>query len=91
MMRRVPYPQDMQLIILGTRHADGGEQAGAELWRVPFRGWDETHRLRAEAWCEPKRYIVADGPLVRADGYIPRAVVFTGEIFSLSIGAPPAP
>ena len=81
----------MELIIIGTRRDDDGERPGSELWRVPFRGWDETHRLRAPTWCQPKRYVVVDGGLVCAAGYTEGVVVFAGEIFSLRVGRPAVP
>ena len=80
------------LIITGDRRdEDGHHEAGAELWRVPFAGWDELHELEATTWCRPRRYVVVDG-LVRAAGYTSdNPTVLIGDVFRIRVPAPPAP
>ncbi len=58
----------MELIITGDLRDEDGQQPDAELWRVPFKGWGEPHRILAEYWCRPRRFAVIDGRIVRAAG-----------------------
>ena len=90
-----PYPRpavSAVLIITGDRRGDDGHQeAGAELWRVPFAGWDELHELEATTWCRPRRYVVVDG-LVRAAGYTSNdPTLIAGEVFRIRVPVPLAP
>jgi FtsP/CotA-like multicopper oxidase with cupredoxin domain len=86
-----PYPRRVDLIITGDLRDEDGQQAGAELWRVPFREWGETHRMLAETWCRPRRFTVIDGALVRADGRTNDPTVLPGEVFALEVAKPPPP
>ena len=66
-----------------------GREIGAELWRVPFVGWDELRELEATTWCRPRRYVVVDG-LVRAAGYTSNdPTLLAGEVFRIRVPAPP--
>ena len=68
-----------------------GQEPGQELWRVPFRGWDEPHELRALGRCVPRRFTVIDGAgLVRASGYIASPTCLPGEPFVLRVASPMA-
>ena len=84
-----PYPRYVDLIITGDLRDEDGYQPGAELWRVPFKGWDETHRMLAELWCRPRRYAVIEGRIVRGAGYTNDPTVLPGEVFSLQVSKPP--
>ena len=80
----------MILIITGDRRGGGGDQPSAELWRVPFAGWGEPHRLTATDWCRPRRFAVIDGRIVRAAGTTNDRTVLPGEVFTLRVEAPSA-
>jgi hypothetical protein len=49
----------VQLIVMGDRSGPAGAELGAELWRVPFKGWGREHHLRATTWCIPRRWLVS--------------------------------
>jgi hypothetical protein len=81
----------MSLIITGDLRDEDGLQPGAELWCVPFKGWDEPHRMLAEYWCRPRRFAVIEGGLIRADGRTNDPTVLPGEVFTLQVARPPPP
>ena len=77
------------LIVVGDLHAPDGLEVGFELWRVPFKGWDERHKLRAQGRCVPRRFTVVDGDgLVRASGYTATPTYLPGEPFVLRVASP---
>ena len=80
----------MELIVTGDLAGVEGFELGAELWRVPFRAWDENHRLLATSWCRPLCFFVVDeqGQTV-ASGYTEDPTVLPGEVFSLRVKKPP--
>ena len=80
----------MQLVITGDARDEDGYQPGAEVWRVPFRGWDEPHRMLAEQWCRPRRYTVIERGLIRADGRTNEPTVLPGELFTIQVAKPPS-
>ncbi len=83
--------QDPLLIIIGDLHSPLRLEPGFELWRVPFRGWDEPHDLRARARCRPRRFVVVDGDgVVRDSGPTATPECGPGEIFTLCIASPQA-
>lgn len=86
-----PHHGAVDLIITGEVRDEDGQQAGAELWRVPFKGWGETHRMMAESWCRPRRFTVVEGGLVRADGRTNDPAVLPGEVFSIQVVRSPPP
>ncbi len=66
--------QDPTLIVTEDLLASGGVEPGFELWRVPFKGWDESQEMRACGRCVPRRYVVVDGDgLVRGRRLLPAA------------------
>lgn len=85
------YPRGVDLIITGDLRDEDGYQPGAELWRVPFEGWGETHRMVAETWCRPRRFPVVEGGLVRADGRTNDPTVLPGWVFAPEVAKPPPP
>jgi hypothetical protein len=77
------------LIVTGDLHAPDGLEVGFELWRVPFKGWDVPHELRAWGRCVPRRFTVVDGDgLVRASGYTSTPTCLPGEPFVLTVASP---
>ncbi|WP_217923760.1 hypothetical protein [Miltoncostaea oceani] len=77
------------LIVTGDLEEDGGRSAGAELWRVPFLGWDVAHRLAAASWCVPRRFtVIGARGLTEAAGYTNDPEVLPGERFTLRVESP---
>lgn len=76
----------MDLIISGDLRDGHGHERGAELWRVPFKGWNETHQMVAESSCEPRRFALVEGSLVLGAGTCDYPTITPGEVFSIQIG-----
>ena len=76
------------VVVTGDVFGAGGEHVVEEIWRVPFLGWGEPHRMIAPRWCRPRRFTVLDGPEPYASGDTPVRIVPAGEIFTFAPEAP---
>ncbi len=77
------------LIITGDLIRGRDYELGAELWRVPFRGWGQRHYLEAVAVCSPRRYTVVDEAGLIFVGDTDDPIVLPGERFTIQVDEPP--
>lgn len=80
----------MLLVLTGDREDDEGREAGAELYRGPFAGWDAPTLIEADAWCQPRRFTLpGEGVILAAGAVKPVRPTAAGKALALVAQPPP--